>query len=196
MDDKPLQLLKEAIRLRQESVIILFSRVTALFILLIRLLIMHAVQPVTSPQHHPSPQPQPQPQSPQTRQPRRSTSQNQIQQRQQQQIRALTMEIGIKLATHLILSGVAVSALWQIVPKYRASQEKLSQIQSEVQMTQQRVDYQKANFSRNFDPQQAQSIMQEHTNKVAPGQRQVVWLEDIEVDEAKISQASQTKSQP
>ncbi|MGB3403737.1 MAG: hypothetical protein WBA77_13695 [Microcoleaceae cyanobacterium] len=151
---------------------------------------MHSLQPVTSPQ------PQPQPPSPQIARPRRATSRQNIQQRHQQQIRPLAMEISIKLATHLILSGVAVSALWQIVPQYRASQEKLSQIQSEVQMTQQRVDYQKANFSRHFDPQQAQSIMQEHTNKVAPGQRQLVWLEDIEVDEAKISQIPQTKSQP
>ena len=152
---------------------------------------MHAVQPVTSPQ------PQPQPQSPQPHQPRRSVvSRQTTQQRHQQQIRALTIETSIKLVTQLILSGVAVSTLWQIVPQHRASQEKLSQIQSEVQMTQQRVDYQKANFSRNFDPQQAQSIMQEHTNKVAPGQRQVVWLEDIEVDESEISQVPQIQSQP
>lgn len=151
---------------------------------------MHAVQ------QYPSPQPQPQSQPSQPRQARRSTSRQQIQQRHKQQISALTIETSIKLATQLILSGVAVSTLWQIIPQHRASQEKLSQIQSEVQITQQRVDLQKANFSRNFDPQQAQSIMQEHTNKVAPGQRQIIWLEDIEVDEAEISQVPQTQPQP
>ncbi|MGB3535854.1 MAG: hypothetical protein WBA13_20350 [Microcoleaceae cyanobacterium] len=146
---------------------------------------MHAIQPVTL---SPSPSQPQKTQSPQPSKPRRRVSNLQIQQRHQQQIRALTIETSIKLATHLVLSGVAISALWQIVPQHQASREKLSQIQSEVQMTQQRVDYQKGNFSRNFDPQQAQSIMQEHTNQVAPGQRQVVWLEDIEADESEITQ--------
>ena len=140
---------------------------------------MHAVQPVPSPQSQPPVK---------SRQPRRHNSRVNIQQRHQEQIRTLTIETTVKLATHLVLSGVTLSALWQIVPQYRASQEKLNQIQSEVQLTQQRVEHQKANFSRNFDPQQAQSIMQEHTNQVAPGQRQVIWLDDIEVDDSQLSQ--------
>jgi hypothetical protein len=148
---------------------------------------MHAIQPVQSPQ----------PQTPvQPRKSRRSSSRQQIRQRHQQQIRTLTIETSIKLATHLVLCGVTLSALLQIWSQHRASKEKLSQIQSEVQMTQQRVDHQKANFSRNFDPQQAQSIMQEHTNQVPSGQRQVIWLEDIEVDESELSQVPQTQSQP
>lgn len=140
---------------------------------------MHAVQPVQSPQPQPPVQP---------RKPRHPSSRQQIRKRHQQQIRTLTIETSVKLATHLVLCGVALSALLQIWSQHRASKEKLSQIQSEVQMTQQRVNHQKANFSRNFDPQQAQSIMQEHTNQVAPGQRQVIWLEDIEIDESEVSQ--------
>ncbi len=152
---------------------------------------MHALQPVTSPQ----------PQSPVQSQPpvkvksRRPSSRQNIQQRHQQQIRILTIETTIKLVTHLVLSGFTLAALWQIWPQHRGSEEKLSQIQSEVKMTKRRVEYQKANFSRHFDPQQAQSIMQEHTNQVAPGQRQVIWLDDLEADEAEISQVPKTELQ-
>jgi hypothetical protein len=145
---------------------------------------MHAVQPVQSLQPQPPVQP---------RKPRRPSSRQHIRKRHQQHIRTLTLETTVKLATHLMLSGVTLSALLQLWSQHHASKEKLSQIQSEVQMTQERVEHQKADFSRNFDPQQAQSIMQEHTNQVPSGQRQVIWLEDIEIDESEMSQIPQTK---
>lgn len=136
---------------------------------------MYAVQPAKAPQ---SPIPS-----------RRPSSRPSSQQRNQQLIRVLTIETAVKLTIQLILSVYAISALWQIWPRYRNSAEKLSQIQSEVQLTQKRLDNQKSNFGRHFDPKQAQSIMQEHTNQLAPGQQQIIWLEDFSEEE--LSQAPQ-----
>ncbi len=143
---------------------------------------MHAVQPTRS--HQPPVKSPVKPHRPSVRQ--------NIKQRHQQQLRVLTIEATIKLTVHLVLSIYAISALWQIWPRHRNSRERLSQIQSEVQMTQKRLEHQKSNFNRVFDPQQAQSVMQEHTNQLAPGQKQIIWLQEI--DESELSQAAQQKS--
>ena len=131
---------------------------------------MHAIQPVTPvrrpavrPQGRPRPQPSPS--------------------RRSRRHRAIALEAGIKLATNVLLSACVLSAFVQIWPHYRSTEEKLSQIESEVKLTQDRVASQQSNFNRHFDPQQIGSIMQEHSNRIAPGQRQVIWLEDYAADQ-------------
>ncbi|KKD37181.1 MAG: hypothetical protein WAN66_28625 [Limnoraphis robusta] len=106
-----------------------------------------------------------------------------VQQRRSQRHRAHAIEASVKLVTNVLLSACVVSALVQILPYYRSAEEKLSQIQSEVKLTRERVGAEQADFHRHFDPQQTASIMQEYSNRVAPGQRQVIWLEDFTVEQ-------------
>lgn len=113
---------------------------------------------------------------------RRSIRPQVIQQRRSQRYHVIALEAGIKLTTHILLSACVVSALVQIWPHYRSTEEKLGQIQSEVQLTRERVSSEQADFSRLFDPHQTSSMMQEYSNRVAPGQRQVIWLEDRQAD--------------
>lgn len=95
---------------------------------------------------------------------------------------AIALETTAKLVTNLIFSAVATSALIQLLPSHRAVQEKLREIQAEVQVTQGRVDRAKASLGRYFDPSLAKSVMQEHTNRTDPQQRQIIWVEKGEND--------------
>ncbi|MEG3860304.1 hypothetical protein [Microcoleus sp. herbarium12] len=89
----------------------------------------------------------------------------------------LAAETGVKLAVNMILSVCATSALIQLWPHYRAVQEKLHEIQAEVNLTQGRVDKSRSNFNRYFDPSLAKTVMQEQSNRVDPHQRAVILQE-------------------
>jgi hypothetical protein len=125
---------------------------------------MYAIQPSTPPKK---------PQHPRRRLSRRS----QVRVRPRQNHRAIALETTAKILTNVVLSACAVSALIQILPHHRAANEKWREIQAEVEQTQTRVGRQQEEFGRYFDPQQAQSIMQENGNRIDPRQRQIVWLE-------------------
>lgn len=90
--------------------------------------------------------------------------------------RAIAIETGFKLGVNGILAIVAVSALVKLVPYNLAQQSKLKEIQTEVAALEGRVDRLEADLSRQFDPQQAMSVMQTESNRVDPRQRQVRWL--------------------
>jgi cell division septum initiation protein DivIVA len=85
-------------------------------------------------------------------------------------------EITVKLVVNGILTGVAAIALAKLIPYNLQQRDELSQLQAEVTEVQQRVDLLQADLDRQFDPQQASSIMQEQSYRVDPYQRQVVWL--------------------
>lgn len=96
---------------------------------------------------------------------------------------ALAAETGVKLAVNMVLSVCATSALIQLWPHYRAVQEKLQEIQAEVNLTQGRVNQSRSDFNRYFDPNEAQSVMQEQSNRVDPKQRPVI-LQELGTPEA------------
>lgn len=87
--------------------------------------------------------------------------------------RFMALQTTAKLTVNVLLSAAAVSALVKLLPYYQSQQEKLQEIQTEVNMTEGRVDSLRTAFSRYFDPQQAKSIMQDQSNRVDPGQRSV-----------------------
>ena len=89
----------------------------------------------------------------------------------------LAAETGVKLAVNVVLSVCATSALIQLLPHYRAVQEKLQEIQAEVNLTQGRVDRSRSDFNRYFDPSLAKTVMQEQSNRVNPQQRPVILQE-------------------
>lgn len=86
-------------------------------------------------------------------------------------------ETTLKLTVNVLLSIAAISALVHLLPHHRAGQEKLQEIQAEVQVTQGRVSKLQAEFSRSFDPQEAKSIMQEQSHRMDPTLLQIFWLE-------------------
>ncbi|MCT7951460.1 hypothetical protein NG798_16785 [Ancylothrix sp. C2] len=90
----------------------------------------------------------------------------------------IATETTLKLAVNVVLSIVAVTALVKLLPHNRSGQEKLQQIQTEVKQTEDRVKALRADFNRSFDPQQAKTIMQEHSHRTDPEQLQVIWLEN------------------
>lgn len=100
--------------------------------------------------------------------------------------KTLGAETGVKLAVNMVLSVCATSALIQLWPHYRAVQEKLHEIQAEVNLTQGRVNQSRSNFNRYFDPSLAKTLMQEQSNRSDPQQRPVI-LQEPEVSEAEES---------
>ncbi|MBD3881230.1 hypothetical protein IFO70_05635 [Phormidium tenue FACHB-886] len=90
--------------------------------------------------------------------------------------RAIAIETSFKLGVNGILAIVAVSALVKLIPYNLAQQSKLKEIQTEVAALEGRVDHLEADLNRQFDPQQAMSVMQAESNRVDPRQRQVRWL--------------------
>lgn len=89
---------------------------------------------------------------------------------------AVAVENGFKLGVNCLLSIVALSALVKLVPYNLAQQAKLQEIRAEVLEVEGRVDLLQADLNRQFDPQQAMSVMQEESTRVDPRQRQIVWL--------------------
>lgn len=90
----------------------------------------------------------------------------------------LTVETTVKLGINLILSTFALSALIQMLPQHRSASEKLQDIRAEVKMTEERVIKEREEFTRYFDPQQTQRIMQEQGNRVDPSQKPIVFLQE------------------
>ncbi|MEO1149156.1 MAG: hypothetical protein AAFY26_26805 [Cyanobacteria bacterium J06638_22] len=91
--------------------------------------------------------------------------------------RAMAWEIGSKLGICLTLLAIVTTGLVQLVPRAIAQQAQLKEIEQEVLTLDARVGELQTDFNYRFDPHQAQRIMQEQSNRVAPGQVQVIWLD-------------------
>lgn len=91
--------------------------------------------------------------------------------------RARALENTAKLAASTVLCSAAIYGLANLLPYVWSGQQKWQEVSTEVKQTQGRVDSLRQNFNRYFDPRQAQSVMQEQSNLVEPGQRQVFLLE-------------------
>lgn len=90
--------------------------------------------------------------------------------------RSMAVQTTVRLTVNVLLSAAAVSALVKLLPYYQSQQEKLQEIQTEVKLTEGRVNRLRTDFNRYFDPQQAKNIMQEQSNRVNPGQRPVILI--------------------
>jgi len=74
------------------------------------------------------------------------------------------------------LAIFAAFGIVRLIPNTLAQQEQLEHLSQEVTVMEQRVETLQSGFSDRFDPQQAQRVMQEQSNQVAPGQVQVIWI--------------------
>ncbi len=99
-------------------------------------------------------------------------------QRQQAPHQATALEAGLRLGFHSLLAIAAVAALVKLIPYNLETQEKLKLLMAEVETLDRRVQQLENDFGHDFDPQQAQSVMQEQSNRIAPGQIRVVWTEN------------------
>ncbi|NEP87483.1 MAG: hypothetical protein F6K18_11960 [Okeania sp. SIO2C2] len=90
----------------------------------------------------------------------------------------ITIETTVKLFTNIVISVFVTSAFLKLWPHYQSIQEKLQVIESEIEATTERLNQEKADFTRYFDPSQAKSIMQEQSNRVGRHQIPIIWLED------------------
>ena len=88
----------------------------------------------------------------------------------------LMWEVCGKVAVSSGLAILAAFGLVRLIPNTLAQQEQLEHLSQEVTALEQRVETLQSGFSDRFDPQQAQRVMQEQSNQIAPGQVQVIWI--------------------
>ncbi|MCC5608669.1 hypothetical protein LC612_18210 [Nostoc sp. CHAB 5834] len=94
----------------------------------------------------------------------------------QRSYQVMALESTAKIAVNVVITGVAASALAQLLPYHWSQQVKLREISTEVKLMEGRVNGLQTQFSRNFDPQQTKSIMQEQGYRFDPSQRRVVLM--------------------
>ncbi|MEH2049925.1 hypothetical protein [Nostoc sp.] len=106
----------------------------------------------------------------------------------QRSYQVMALESTAKIAVNFVITAVAASALAQLLPYHWLQQEKLREISTEVKQMEGHVNSLQAEFSRNFDPQQAKSIRQQQGYRFDPSQRRVVLMnQDRREDEQRES---------
>jgi len=73
-----------------------------------------------------------------------------------------------------VISSAAVSALVQLLPYHWSQQEKLREINAEVNIIESRVNRLQTELNRNFSPPQARDLMREQSLRIDPSQRRVI----------------------
>ena len=112
--------------------------------------------------------------------PRRSPQKKSQRSRRPNPYRVIALETTAKLTVNVVLSAAAVYGLCQLLHYQWFQQEKLQEVRTEVKLTQERVNLLRTDFDRYFDPLQAKSVMQEQSNRVETGQRQIILLDKNE----------------
>jgi hypothetical protein len=88
----------------------------------------------------------------------------------------MALETTAKVAVNIVISTAAVSALVQLLPYHWSQQDKLRTVRTEVKVMEGRVQNLQTEFSRNFDPGEAKSIMQQKSFRFDPNQRPVILM--------------------
>jgi hypothetical protein len=86
------------------------------------------------------------------------------------------LEVFGKIIVNLLIISVSGSAITKLFPYYWLQQGKLENIETQVRLMESRVRTLREEFTRNFDPSQAQSIMREHSYRLQPNQRQIILV--------------------
>jgi len=92
----------------------------------------------------------------------------------QRSYQVMALETTVKIGVNFAISAAAVSALTQLLPHHWSGQEKLRQVRTEVKTAQERVNTLRAEFSNTFDSRQANSIMQQHGNRIPHNYKRIV----------------------
>jgi hypothetical protein len=94
----------------------------------------------------------------------------------QRSYQVMALESTAKIAVNLVITGVAASALAQLLPYHWLQQGKLREISTEVKLMERHVNNLQAEFNHNFDPHEAKSIRQQQGYRFDPSQRRVVLM--------------------
>ncbi|MEL6552011.1 MAG: hypothetical protein AAFQ63_00920 [Cyanobacteria bacterium J06621_11] len=97
--------------------------------------------------------------------------------------RAIAFESSVKLTVNLLLSIVATTTIAKLIPYYQNQQQRLSTLQESVVDAEEKNAELRSQFSRNFDPAQAQHIMQEQSGMAYPNQKKVIWTKPLSEEE-------------
>jgi flagellar hook protein FlgE len=84
------------------------------------------------------------------------------------------LEAMTKLVTYSVLSAIGMVTVVNSIGYNWSQQGKLQHLQTELQDARARAAQTNNNFSRSFDPQLQQKVMQENSYKVAPDRRQLL----------------------
>lgn len=107
----------------------------------------------------------------------------------QRSYQVMALETTAKIGVNIVISVAAVTALVKLLPYHWSRQAKLQEINTELRQVEARVNTLKVEFSRNFDPRQAKSIMQEQGYRFDPNQRPIMLIKPkaVEVEQAESS---------
>ncbi|MGF1672227.1 MAG: hypothetical protein ACFCUV_00890 [Rivularia sp. (in: cyanobacteria)] len=97
----------------------------------------------------------------------------------------MALETTVKIGVNLAISAAAVSALTQLLPHHWTGQEKLRQLRTEVNTTQERVNNLRAEFDQTFDSRQANRVMQQQGNLIPLNQKRIVLTKETTPAEAR-----------
>lgn len=92
---------------------------------------------------------------------------------------AIALESMAKMTVNFVLAVTATTGLFRLVPYHLSVQEKMVQLQTEVNRTEERVNRLRSEFDRAFDPQETAKLMQEQSHRVNANskRRPVVWMD-------------------
>ena len=107
----------------------------------------------------------------------------------QRSYQVMALETTAKIGVNVVISVAAVSALIKLLPDHWSQQAKLQKINTELRQVEARVNTLNVEFSRNFDPRQAKSIMQEQGYRFDPNQRPIMLIKPkaLEVEQVESS---------
>lgn len=105
----------------------------------------------------------------------------------QRSYEVMALETTVKIGVNLVISAAAVSALTQLLPYHWSQQDKLREMRTEVQLMEAPVNKLRAEFIQNFDPRQANSIMQKQSYRFDPNQVQIVLTQNATTAEQRES---------
>jgi hypothetical protein len=94
----------------------------------------------------------------------------------QRSYQVMALETTAKISVNVVISVAAASALVQLLPSHWLLQDKLREISTEVKLMEARVNTLNTQFSRNFDPRENKTIMQQQSYRFDPNQRPVVIM--------------------
>ncbi|PLZ95857.1 hypothetical protein CEN50_20700 [Fischerella thermalis CCMEE 5268] len=107
----------------------------------------------------------------------------------QRSYQVMALETTAKIGVNIVISVAAVTALVRLLPYHWSQQGKLQEINTELRQVEARVNALNVEFSRNFDPRQAKSIMQEQGYRFDPNQRPIMLMKPkaVEVEQVESS---------
>ncbi|MEM1369251.1 MAG: hypothetical protein AAGG02_14835 [Cyanobacteria bacterium P01_H01_bin.15] len=94
--------------------------------------------------------------------------------------RSLLLEILLKLSVNVLIAAAAITALTKLLPFRDVQQQKIGEIQTEVKEAEDRLNWLYGNFSRNFDPQQADKARKAYSYRADPHRYRIFLTESTE----------------